>query len=169
MAPTPNRQDSNLTHLTDNTGFTDNISGARRDIHILLVEDSPINQKIVLHILQKKLGYSTDAVSDGNQALDALRNRRYDLVLMDCQMPVMDGFTATGEIRRREEATGRARQLIVAMTANAMQGDREACLESGMDGYVSKPVTPVKLREVLERWVPRVRSITGTDVRTRAA
>jgi CheY-like chemotaxis protein len=151
MAPTPNRQDSNLTHLTDNTGFTDNISGARRDIHILLVEDSPINQKIVLHILQKKLGYSTDAVSDGNQALDALRNRRYDLVLMDCQMPVMDGYQATSIIRDPSSDVLDNDVRIVAITANAMKGDREKCLAAGMDDYITKPTMPTELAGIVER------------------
>lgn len=119
---------------------------------ILLVEDSRANQKLALKLL-KKLGYSADTVANGLDAVEAVSGKNYALVLMDCQMPVMDGFEATRLIREAGAAGGR-HVPIIAMTANAMQGDREKCIKAGMDDYLTKPIDPKMLREALEQWIP---------------
>ncbi len=117
--------------------------------HLLVVDDNEINQMVTVGILSG-LGWTADVVGDGNAALAAFERGGYAAVLMDCQMPVMDGYTATAEIRRREPAG--ARIPIIAMTASAVEGDRERCLAAGMDDYVSKPVTPSTVDAALRRW-----------------
>jgi CheY-like chemotaxis protein/HPt (histidine-containing phosphotransfer) domain-containing protein len=123
---------------------------AARRARILLAEDNEINQQVAVGMLEA-LGHRVDVVSDGAEAVAAVTNTDYDLVMMDCQMPKMDGFEATAAIRRM--ATSGKRIAIVAMTANAMQGDRERCLAAGMDDYLTKPVNRERLQEVMERWL----------------
>jgi two-component system sensor histidine kinase/response regulator len=121
---------------------------------LLVVEDNPNNQIMALRQLEK-LGHSVHIVSNGVQAVKAVAygSNAYDLIFMDCQMPEMDGFEATRQIRSAEVVSGN-HVPIVAMTANAMTGDRENCIAAGMDDYIAKPVTRHTLREALHRWLP---------------
>ncbi len=117
---------------------------------ILIAEDNLINQKVIERMVQK-LGYRADLVANGREALEALTRMPYGLVFMDCQMPEMDGFEACREIRNRD--LGGARIPVIAITANAMKGDRERCLAAGMDDYVSKPFKQDDLKNVIEKWI----------------
>ena len=132
----------------------------RNAARVLLAEDNLVNQKVAVRMLER-MGLRPDVVSHGKEALQAWEQGEYDLILMDCQMPEMDGFEATGEIRKREAEQGdcgttleQSHIPIIAMTANAMKGDRERCLDAGMDDYIAKPVKPELLEEVLSRWLP---------------
>jgi len=120
-------------------------------VRVLLVEDNPVNQKVAIRMLQK-LGCVVELAENGQQALEKLERASYDIVLMDMQMPVMDGLTATRLLRQREQQTGH-HQVVIALTANAMQTDRELCLEAGMDDYLSKPLTLDALQVMLFRWI----------------
>jgi two-component system sensor histidine kinase/response regulator len=119
---------------------------------VLLVEDNPVNREVALGMLET-LGCRADAAENGWQAIEAMNSRLYDAVLMDCQMPVMDGLSATAEVRRREAGAGHVRVPIIALTANAMDGDRERCLAAGMDDFLSKPFTQQQLATLLQRWL----------------
>jgi CheY-like chemotaxis protein len=130
---------------------------------ILLVEDNLINQHVSVRILAT-LGLRTDVVEDGAQAIQAVQTHLYDLILMDCQMPEMDGLAATAYIREHLDPDHRI--PIVALTANALFGDRERCLESGMDDFLAKPVSRAQLGNMIQRWIPGPiqASATGTPV-----
>jgi CheY-like chemotaxis protein len=122
---------------------------ARIDARILVVEDNATNQLVLLAQLEK-LGYQARAVANGIEAVEAVRREAYDIILMDCQMPLMDGFEATRQIRR----SGRPHVPIIAVTAHAMVGDRERCIREGMDDYLSKPLALEPLADVLATWLP---------------
>ncbi len=127
--------------------------------HVLLVEDNVVNQRVAMYSLEK-LGCHVDLAADGLEAVSMTAQTHYDLLFMDCHMPRMDGYQATFEIRKREAGTGR-HTPIVAMTASAMAGDREKCLQAGMDDYVSKPIHPKDLRRVLEQCSTGLRPVHG--------
>ena len=124
----------------------------RHPLRILLAEDNVVNQKLALRLLEQ-MGYRADVAANGLEAVAAIERQSYDLVLMDVQMPEMDGFDASREITRRWPVDRRPR--IIAMTANAMQGDRELCLAAGMDDYMSKPIRVEELVAALERSAAR--------------
>jgi CheY-like chemotaxis protein len=142
-AITENRQEALITEHT---------LVERRDVNsalsVLLAEDNEVNQKLATRLLEKR-GHRVVVAANGQQALDALSGARYDLVLMDVQMPEMDGIEATAALRTSEKKTGQ-HQPVIAMAALVMQGDRERCLAAGMDGYLTKPIRPRALDEVLE-------------------
>ncbi len=140
------------TPASNSANRLSNIELVKRNARILLAEDNATNRLVAMKILDK-LGYRAEAVSDGRQAVQAVLQKKFDLVLMDCQMPEMDGFEATAAIRKEEPAGQRI--AIIAITANAIQGDREACIEAGMDDSLSKPVEPAQLGALIERWLPK--------------
>jgi CheY-like chemotaxis protein len=155
-----------------------------REIHktakarILVADDHQVNQKLAVLMLER-LGHRVDVVANGQEAIDAIHRKTYDLILMDCQLPVMDGYDATRKIREAEgvtrEALDERREVkendsphtlhltsdhipIIALTANAMREDREKCLEIGMDDYLSKPIKPEQLAKILSQWLPKQKS-----------
>jgi CheY-like chemotaxis protein len=118
---------------------------------VLLVEDNQLNQLVAVTTLQK-LGYEVERADDGVEAVDACLHRRFDAVLMDIQMPEMDGYQATAQIRQHETTTGH-RTPIIGLSARAMDGDREAAIANGLDDYLTKPLRKQELREMLDRWI----------------
>jgi len=133
--------------ITDNETWLPKLKG-----RVLLVEDNLVNQEVALAMLQR-LGVSVKVAINGEDALNILQDDFFDVVLMDCQMPVMDGFEATARIRARERELGMEKMPIIALTANAIVGDREMCLSRGMDDYLSKPFTTEELQQLLARWL----------------
>jgi two-component system sensor histidine kinase/response regulator len=139
------------------------LSEARRQrVRILVADDNPTNRLVSLRMLEK-LGYSALVVADGLEAIEALESMPFDVVFMDVQMPVMDGFEATRAIRDGTAKVPDRSVPIIAMTAHAMTGDRERCLEAGMDDYVSKPLKSQALSEVLEKWLSRAGDASMLD------
>ena len=136
------------------TGHTVREAHHREGVRILLVEDNQVNQAVALAMLSKA-GYRADVAANGREALEALERIAYNLVLMDCQMPDMDGFEATRKLRSPDSTALNRNVPVIAMTANAMSGDRERCMASGMDDYLSKPVKPRELAQMLEKWLLR--------------
>ena len=123
----------------------------RAGLRVLIAEDNPVNQLVAREVL-KHFGCQVTIVGDGRQASEAVFANDYDLILMDCQMPVMDGYEATARIRTREKHEGKAPQLIIALTAHALKGDREKCLSAGMNDYLTKPFNKDQIQQILERW-----------------
>ncbi|HEY7871982.1 MAG TPA: response regulator, partial [Rudaea sp.] len=121
--------------------------------HALLVEDNPVNRQVAQRLLTL-LGLSFAVAENGKEALDQIERDKFDVVLLDCQMPVMDGYTAVRILRQNETAKSSQHMPVVAMTANAMAGDREKCLRAGMDDYLSKPLNRALLEQTLRRWIP---------------
>jgi CheY-like chemotaxis protein/HPt (histidine-containing phosphotransfer) domain-containing protein len=121
--------------------------------HALLVEDNPVNRQVAQRLLTL-LGLSFAIAENGKEALEQLDREAFDVVLLDCQMPVMDGYTAVRILRQNETAKSSKHMPVIAMTANAMAGDREKCLRAGMDDYLSKPLNRALLEQTLRRWIP---------------
>jgi CheY-like chemotaxis protein len=135
--------------------------------NILLVEDNPINMEVAKEMLEH-LGYTCETASDGQESVDMVRKRRYDLVLMDCQMPGVDGYEATRQIRAWEESSCILNKTpIIAVTAHAMKGDRELCLKCGMNDYMTKPVEVTRLAAMIAKWLPVARE-EGTGIAARS-
>ncbi|MFT7098713.1 MAG: CheY-like chemotaxis protein [Rickettsiales bacterium] len=119
---------------------------------ILLAEDNSVNQKVMTSLL-KRYGCLVTPAGNGEEAVDQVRKQKFDIILMDCQMPEMDGYEATKIIRELERKKQQSANVIIAVTAHSLKGDKEKCLEAGMDDYLSKPVNIKNLEDILERWV----------------
>jgi PAS domain S-box-containing protein len=145
-------------------GLLQEQSEERLGMHILLAEDNAVNRKLAIRLLEKR-GHRVSVATNGREALDQLEGAEFDLVLMDVQMPEMDGLEATRRLREREDRSGHGtgqRQAVVAMTALVMKGDRERCIAAGMDGYLSKPIRPQELDEILDRYAGAESSASDT-------
>jgi PAS domain S-box-containing protein len=151
-APLRNADQSRIVPLHHSGGVIPPAPEHGSALPVLVVEDNPVNQVVAERMVQK-CGFPVHLVENGREAADLLRERSYAAVLMDCQMPVLDGYAATAEIRQRERGSTK-HVPIIAMTAHSLRGDREKCLAAGMDDYLAKPVKSTALKEMLDRWVP---------------
>jgi PAS domain S-box-containing protein len=158
IAPDSLLEEENPSPSPDNSDRS-----VRHTLKILLVEDHPVNQTVTLSQLQV-LGYAADCVSNGQEALTQLQQQDYDIVLMDCQMPVLDGYEATQALRRREGE--RRHTIVIALTAHALPAEREKCLAVGMDDYLSKPIEPDALQGAIARWTTLATPPAATEVAT---
>jgi CheY-like chemotaxis protein len=159
--------------IIDRTGAIDRIAtrpvispSFKRKIRILVAEDNPVNQKVAQALL-RKMGMQSDVVANGQEAVNALQTIPYDLVLMDCQMPEMDGYEATSKIRQPGSKALNPCIPIIAMTALAMQGDREKCIQAGMNDFIAKPVLRRDLTKMLDRWLAKTangKSLRSLDI-----
>ncbi len=152
----PDSMERDLELVTDDSrsgGWPQESSGSIQAIRVLLAEDNPTNQMFAREVISRQ-GWICEVVDNGRQAVESIKKTRFDIVLMDCQMPEMDGFTATAAIRRMEQETSvPVSTPIIALTANAIKGDRERCLLSGMDAYLPKPFAPKSLIELIRKLV----------------
>lgn len=141
-------------------GTADEVDEASRS-KVLIVDDHPINQRLMVSMLDK-LGYRADVAEDGNQAVELARQSEYDFIFMDLQMPVMDGLEATSLIR--EESSGSPdKTVIIAMTANVMEGIQDRCTAAGMDGYISKPLKLSSIKQMISRYSGRDNPATARN------
>ena len=151
--PAPHQAETSSPTASPTVPAANNETAQQPDSALILVaEDNPVNQKLTVRVL-KKLGYQAQVVPNGKEAVATVPRQPYAAVLMDCQMPEMDGFEATRTIRQQEAAQREARIPIIALTANAMEGDQERCLAAGMDDYLTKPLNPARLKDTLARWI----------------
>jgi len=157
------RKQQNQLHQNQyNIMTNDTIQSAKKNqLKILLAEDNETNQIVALSII-KKLGYHADAVANGNEVIEVLKRKTYDLILMDCHMPEVDGYETSKRIRASNNLACASDIPIIALTANAMKGDREECMEAGMDDYIAKPITPSKMAEVLSKWSKKHQKILSS-------
>ena len=141
------------TQPTDETDLSPSTGLNASQLRLLLVEDNPINLEVAIGILEDVGFDEIDVAQNGQEALESLKENEVDLVLMDCQMPVMDGYEAARQIRRGTAGENNRNVLVIAMTASALAGDREKCREAGMNDYLSKPIDPGQLERTLGNWL----------------
>jgi CheY-like chemotaxis protein len=165
-APPIQSGDSTMTTLLEPSESGE--TPAQIPMRVLVAEDNAVNQRLIKRMLEK-LGYEVDIAADGAQAVALATVTRYDVIVMDCSMPEMDGLQATAEIRRRHQEGSLPRIPIVALTANAMTEDRDRCLAAGMDDYLSKPVSQNDLRTMLEKYLSPQYALLTTPPSTRSA
>jgi CheY-like chemotaxis protein len=154
------RRPSDSTESTDGSTTPREGRSSRHRYRILVADDNIVNRKVVQYLLEKK-GHQVISAQDGREALNLLDNQIVDLILMDVQMPKMNGLEATLAIREKEKA-GKSHTPIIALTAHAMKGDRERCLEAGMDDYIAKPIKPEELFDTMDKVVNRAKNVSAS-------